>query len=115
MKLKDINFLPFLGAAVSIAGLLHYALYESWIGVINLGLGLFVTILSKRRTPMKEKHSIGIKILDYIILIILIMNTILAFYKLFAVGNIKQFVFLLEMSIIIFIEIFVLERRKQKS
>ena len=111
MPLKNLNFLPFLGAAVSIAGMLHYVLYESWIGVINLGLGLIIALSSKTRKSKKEKPTLALKIMDAILLVALLLNFILSIRVLFQ-GDFKRALLFAEISVIFFIETFVLERRK---
>ena len=99
---------------IGIPSLFHYAFYNSWLGVIGWGIGLFLLTIASRlgkeemeaklrkMSRAKQKLNDYLKIVLWIILgINLIISIILLFYK----GNIKGFVFTLEITIFILLSI----------
>ena len=99
---------------IGIPSLFHYAFYNSWLGVIGWGIGLFLLTIASRlgkeemeaklrkMSRAKQKLNDYLKIVLWIILgINLIISIILLFYKV----NIKGFVFTLEITIFILLSI----------
>lgn len=109
---------------IGIPSLFHYVFYNSWIGVIGWGIGLLLLTIASRlgreeleaefrnMSEAKQRLNEHMKIVLWIILgVNLIISFILLFYK----GNIKGFVFNMEITILIWLSILGMPRVSSKS
>lgn len=107
---KHILILVILAMIIVILSLFHYAFYQSWIGLIGCGIGLLLlTITVRLRKPefkermknMGKKEKKLKKFMKIILYCVLAINLLISFYMLYK-DNIKSFVFIFELTIMIF-------------
>lgn len=95
---------------VAIPSLFHYVFYNSWIGVIGWGIGMLLLTIASRlgneemEAKLRKMSKTERRINDYlkiVLWIILGVSLIISFIFLFYKGNIKGFVFNMEIIILI--------------